>query len=56
VIATAGGALTKIASLIDQGAVSVEVEGVLPRDQAAEAHRRGAQGHTRGKLVLDLHR
>ncbi|TMR19434.1 NADP-dependent oxidoreductase, partial [Nonomuraea turkmeniaca] len=49
-----GAALPKIASLIDQGAVSVEVERVLPLDQAAEAHRRGEQGHTRGKLVLDL--
>ncbi len=47
-----GHALKKIASLIDEGAVRVEVEDVLPLDQAAEAHRRGEQGRTRGKLVL----
>ena len=48
-----GTALTRIASLVDQGVVAIEVEDVLPLHQAAEAHRRGEQGHTRGKLVLD---
>lgn len=45
-------ALNTIAALIDEGKVSVEVEDVLPLEQAAEAHRRIEQGHTRGKLVL----
>ncbi|WP_406002471.1 NADP-dependent oxidoreductase [Streptomyces sp. NBC_00829] len=47
-----GDGLAKIAALIDKGAVSVEVEDVLPLAEAAEAHRRGEQGRTRGKLVL----
>ena len=34
-----GAALTRIAELIDDGTVRVEVEEVFPLDQAAEAHR-----------------
>ncbi|MER7398286.1 NADP-dependent oxidoreductase [Streptomyces sp. NPDC000151] len=49
-----GPALTKIAELIDKGVVKVEVEDVLPLEHAAEAHRRGEQGRTRGKLVLKV--
>ncbi|NUW38682.1 NADP-dependent oxidoreductase [Nonomuraea rhodomycinica] len=47
-------ALARIAGLIDQGDVTVEVEDVLPLEQAAEAHRRGEEGRTRGKLVLTV--
>lgn len=47
-----GDGLARIAALIDKGAVNVEVEDVLPLSEAAEAHRRGEQGRTRGKLVL----
>ncbi|HEX3789615.1 MAG TPA: NADP-dependent oxidoreductase [Pseudonocardiaceae bacterium] len=47
-----GVGLTRIAGLIDTGQVAVEVEDVLPLAEAAEAHRRGEQGRTRGKLVL----
>ncbi len=47
-----GPALTRIAELIDAGEVAVEVEDVLPLEEAAEAHRRLAEGRTRGKLVL----
>jgi NADPH:quinone reductase-like Zn-dependent oxidoreductase len=50
-----GAALTTISGLIDKGEVSVEVEEVLPLEQAAEAHRRIEQGRTRGKLVLRVH-
>ncbi|WP_226887480.1 zinc-binding dehydrogenase [Nocardia brasiliensis] len=49
-----GHALAQIAALIDDGEVHVEVEEVLPLDQAAEAHRRIEQGRTRGKLVLHV--
>ncbi|MEC4018821.1 NADP-dependent oxidoreductase [Streptomyces sp. H27-D2] len=49
-----GTALTSIAELIDKGAVNVEVEDVLPLADAAQAHRRGEQGRTRGKLVLSV--
>ncbi|GGS49903.1 NADPH:quinone reductase [Planobispora rosea] len=47
-----GPALARIARLIDDGHVRVEVEEVFPLDRAAEAHERLARGRTRGKLVL----
>ncbi|WP_030674044.1 NADP-dependent oxidoreductase [Streptomyces rimosus] len=47
-----GAALARIGDLIEEGAVSVEVEDVLPLAEAGEAHRRGEEGRTRGKLVL----
>lgn len=47
-----GAALTTIAGLIDRGLVSVEIARVLPLAQAADAHREGEKGHTRGKIVL----
>ncbi|MFD0660465.1 NADP-dependent oxidoreductase [Thermocatellispora tengchongensis] len=47
-----GGALTRIAGLIDKGELGVEVEEVYPLQDAAEAHRRGELGRTRGKIVL----
>ncbi|MFD7665063.1 NADP-dependent oxidoreductase [Streptomyces sp. NPDC059788] len=47
-----GAALGLIGGLVDEGAVSVAVEDVLPLAEAAEAHRRGEEGRTRGKLVL----
>ncbi|MBO3750736.1 NADP-dependent oxidoreductase [Streptosporangiaceae bacterium NEAU-GS5] len=49
-----GTALARIADLIDRGEIAVEVEAVLPLGQAAEAHQRGEQGRTRGKIVLSL--
>ncbi|MFE7572673.1 NADP-dependent oxidoreductase [Streptomyces sp. NPDC057539] len=47
-----GASLARIAELIDRGVAKVEVEDVLPLADAAEAHRRGERGRTRGKLVL----
>jgi NADPH:quinone reductase-like Zn-dependent oxidoreductase len=47
-----GPALAAIARLVDVAEVCVEVEEVFPLEQAAEAHRRIAERHTRGKLVL----
>ena len=47
-----GAALTTIAGLIDSGSVTAEVEEVFPLEEAAEAHRHGERGRTRGKLVL----
>lgn len=49
-----GAALSSIATLIESGDVHVDVQEVLPLDQAAEAHRRGETGRTRGKLVLHV--
>ncbi len=40
--------------LVARGEVRVDVSGVLPLDQAAEAHRRIEERAVRGKLVLHL--
>ena len=47
-----GPALTRIAALIDSGAVAIEVEEIFPLEQAVVAHTRGESNRTRGKLVL----
>ncbi|MEW2635048.1 NADP-dependent oxidoreductase [Streptomyces sp. NPDC048389] len=49
-----GEALRTIGELIDSGAVHVEVQSVLPLQEAAEAHRVSSEGRVRGKLVLRL--
>ncbi|TVT60237.1 NADP-dependent oxidoreductase [Amycolatopsis rhizosphaerae] len=47
-------ALTTIATLIDSGTVTVEIEEVFPLEKAAQAHTRGESNHTHGKLVLHV--
>lgn len=47
-----GPALSTIAGLIDDGTVRTRIDEVLPLAEAAEAHRRGEQGHVHGKQVL----
>ncbi|MEU0116235.1 NADP-dependent oxidoreductase [Streptomyces bobili] len=49
-----GEALRRIGTLIDSGVVHVEVQAVLPLEEAAEAHRISAEGRVRGKLALSL--
>jgi NADPH:quinone reductase-like Zn-dependent oxidoreductase len=49
-----GAALAIIAGLIDNGAVKVEVEQVLPLDRVADAHVANEANHTRGKIVLSV--
>ena len=44
--------LTELVGMLDRGALRVEVQQVLPLEQAAEAHRVLQEGHVRGKLVL----
>jgi NADPH:quinone reductase-like Zn-dependent oxidoreductase len=45
-------ALARIAELIEDGSVTVEVARVLPLAEVAAAHREAELGHTRGKVVL----
>ncbi|WP_033338280.1 NADP-dependent oxidoreductase [Catenuloplanes japonicus] len=47
-----GSALARIATLIDEGAVKVEVAAEFALAEAGEAQRVAAEGHTRGKVVL----
>jgi NADPH:quinone reductase-like Zn-dependent oxidoreductase len=51
-----GHALVRIAELIDDGKVSVEVAQVFPLAEAAAAHERIESGRTQGKLVLRVAR
>lgn len=48
-----GAALTKIAGIIDDAKLLVEVQRVYPFAEAAAAHRDGETNRTRGKLVLN---
>ncbi|MEU8617470.1 NADP-dependent oxidoreductase [Streptomyces sp. NPDC048623] len=49
-----GAGLATLAALADEGRLTVFVEKELPLREAAEAWRRGSEGHTRGKLVLTI--
>lgn len=44
--------LEQVTALVEAGRLRVEVDSVLPLEQAAEAHRLGELGRTRGKIVL----
>jgi NADPH:quinone reductase-like Zn-dependent oxidoreductase len=47
-----GSRLIRMAPWFDDGLLSVEVEARYFYENAAEAHRRVEEGHTRGKVVL----
>ncbi|KAB7833715.1 NADP-dependent oxidoreductase [Streptomyces mobaraensis] len=44
--------LAALGHLAERGRLCVEVAEVFPLERAAEAQRRSAEGHTRGKLVI----
>lgn len=46
--------LERLAALVEAGRLRVEVDRVLPLTEAAEAHRLGETGRTRGKIVLSV--
>ncbi|MEU8958135.1 NADP-dependent oxidoreductase [Streptomyces sp. NPDC048518] len=46
--------LLAIARLVDEGKLRVEIDTVLPLEEAAKAHARGEQGRTQGKIVLQV--
>ena len=46
--------LTEIAELIDAGEVAVHIDREFPLEDAADAHRLLSEGHTRGKIVLQV--
>jgi NADPH2:quinone reductase len=49
-----GEILRRCAEWIDAGKLTIQVGGIYPLEQAAEAHRRIEEGHVQGKLVLTL--
>jgi NADPH:quinone reductase-like Zn-dependent oxidoreductase len=46
--------LAALATLVDDGRLNVPVAKTFPLAQAADAHRLSAEGHTRGKIVLEI--
>jgi NADPH:quinone reductase-like Zn-dependent oxidoreductase len=46
--------LAALASLVDDGRVTVPIARTFPLAEAADAHRLSAEGHTRGKIVLEM--
>ena len=46
--------LEELRNLIEMGKLKPVVDGVLPLERAAEAHRRLDTGHGRGKVVLTI--
>jgi NADPH:quinone reductase-like Zn-dependent oxidoreductase len=46
--------LSALASLADDGRLTVPVAKTFPLTEAAEAQRLNAEGHTRGKIVLEM--
>jgi NADPH:quinone reductase len=46
--------LEKLSEMFDAGMLRVEIEDVLPLEEAAKAHERVEAGHTRGKIVLEV--
>jgi NADPH:quinone reductase-like Zn-dependent oxidoreductase len=49
-----GEELEELATLADDGRVVVDVQEVLPLEEAARAHELSQEGHARGKLVLRI--
>lgn len=46
--------LENCAKLIDEGKLKIHVSDILPLEQAAKAHSQIEEGHTIGKIVLDI--
>jgi NADPH2:quinone reductase len=46
--------LESCATLFDQGKLKVSISAVLPLSDAAIAHRTIEEGHTAGKIVLQI--
>ncbi|MGR9051388.1 MAG: zinc-dependent alcohol dehydrogenase family protein [Gammaproteobacteria bacterium] len=46
--------LRRCAEWVDGGRLSVEISSVLPLEKAIEAHRMIGEGHTQGKIVLEM--
>jgi NADPH2:quinone reductase len=49
-----GEILDRCREWCEEGLLKIEVARTLPLEQAAEAHRLIEQGHTRGKIVLEI--
>jgi NADPH2:quinone reductase len=52
--ATPGEPLARLAEMFDRGELRVEIQEVLPLEQATDALRKVMERHTRGKIVLGV--
>jgi NADPH2:quinone reductase len=49
-----GGRLSALASMFDAGQLRMNLQEVVPLEEAARAHETVEEGHTRGKVVLSV--
>ncbi|MFC3995218.1 NADP-dependent oxidoreductase [Nocardiopsis sediminis] len=49
-----GADLSALVDLVEAGKVTVDVEKVFPLERAADAMRLNAEGHTRGKIAIEV--
>ncbi|PRY41444.1 NADP-dependent oxidoreductase [Umezawaea tangerina] len=49
-----GAQLTELARLIEDGTIRVAIDSTFPLEDAQSAHKRAADGHLRGKIVLTV--
>jgi NADPH:quinone reductase-like Zn-dependent oxidoreductase len=54
VMSSSSEQLAKIAGLVAEGAVRVEITQTFPLSEASQAHALSEAGHTRGKIVLEV--
>jgi NADPH:quinone reductase-like Zn-dependent oxidoreductase len=54
VMSSSSEQLAKIAGLVADGAVRVEIAQTFPLSEASQAHALSEAGHTRGKIVLEV--
>jgi NADPH:quinone reductase-like Zn-dependent oxidoreductase len=47
-------AMRELAAMIEAGALRIHVDEVFPLERAGEAQERNREGHTRGKIVLEV--
>ena len=46
--------LTKCANLVDNGNLKIHLDSIIPLEFAAKAHKKIQNGHTMGKIVLEI--
>jgi NADPH:quinone reductase-like Zn-dependent oxidoreductase len=49
-----GAQLAEIARLVEDGTIRVAIDSTYPLEEAQAAHKRAAQGHIQGKIVLTV--
>ncbi|MFP5076424.1 NADP-dependent oxidoreductase [Rhizobium sp. YIM 134829] len=53
-VRSSGAQLEEIGALLNTGALRVLIDSTFPLSEAAAAHRRAAEGHLQGKIVLTV--